>query len=121
MTFHGNAFIKDGFVPADYLPEKGVLTVFYEPNFSEGFSTPDWGGYPCYPTGSAPFVCGDADGDGTVDITDAMLVFYHVAKKDMLSEEILSHCDTNGDNTVDISDAMNIFYFVAKKTPTVRG
>lgn len=50
-----------------------------------------------------------------------MPVFYHVAKKDMLSEEILSHCDTNGDNTVDISDAMNIFYFVAKKTPTVRG
>ena len=25
--------------------------------------------------------CGDADGNKSVDITDAMLVFYHVAKK----------------------------------------
>ena len=72
--------------------------------------------------GSAPVVkdvklClkGDANGSGTVDIEDAMLVFYHVAKKSYLGDEGLAACDTNADGTVDIEDAMTIFYFVAKK------
>ena len=58
---------------------------------------------------------GDANGSGTVDIEDAMLVFYHVAKKSYLGDEGLAACDTNADCTVDIEDAMTIFYFVAKK------
>ena len=58
---------------------------------------------------------GDANGSGTVDIEDAMLVFYHVAKKSYLGDEGLAACDTNADGTVDIEDAMTIFYFVAKK------
>ena len=121
LTFHGNAFISDGFVPSEYLPEKSGLTVYYEPSFSAGFSTPDWGGYPCYPIGGATVVYGDADGDGKVDITDAMLVFYHVAKKAPLPDEALAGCDTNDDENVDIVDAMRIFYFVAKKIPSVKG
>lgn len=120
LTFHGNAFISDGFVPSEYLPEKSGLTVYYEPNFSAGFSTPDWGGYPCYPIGGATVVYGDADGDGKVDITNAMLVFYHVAKKAPLPDEALAVCDTNDDENVDIVDAMRIFYFVAKKIPSVK-
>ena len=66
------------------------------------------------------FVYGDADGSGEVDITDAMLVFYHVAKKELLPEEALVRCNVNDDNDVDIADAMAIFYFVAKKTDSVR-
>ena len=57
---------------------------------------------------------------GEVDITDAMLVFYHVAKKELLPEDALVRCNTNDDNDVDIADAMAIFYFVAKKTDSVR-
>ena len=66
------------------------------------------------------FVYGDADGSGEVDITDAMLVFYHVAKKELLPEDALVRCNVNDDNDVDIADAMAIFYFVAKKTDSVR-
>ena len=76
--------------------------------------------------GSAPVVqdvklClkGDANGSGTVDIEDAMLVFYHVAKKSYLGDEGLAACDTNADGTVDIEDAMTVFYFVAKKIDTI--
>ena len=65
-------------------------------------------------------VYGDANGNGEVDITDAMLVFYHVAKKELLPDEVLVRCDTNDDTFVDITDAMAIFYFVAKKTDSVR-
>ena len=63
---------------------------------------------------------GDANGDGTVDIEDAMLVFYHVAKKSTLSDDRLPICDTNADGEVDIEDAMTIFYFVAKKIDKIR-
>ena len=58
---------------------------------------------------------GDINNDGTVDIVDAMLLFYHVAKKELLSEDELSRGDLDGDGFIDISDAMLLFYFVAKK------
>ena len=82
------------------------------------FETDHFSVYSIEPT--LNIVYGDADGSGEVDITDAMLVFYHVAKKELLPEEALVRCNTNDDNEVDIADAMAIFYFVAKKTDSVR-
>ena len=82
------------------------------------FDTDHFSVYSIEPT--LNIVYGDADGSGEVDITDAMLVFYHVAKKELLPEEALVRCNTNDDNDVDIADAMAIFYFVAKKTDSVR-
>ena len=65
-------------------------------------------------------VYGDANGDGSVDITDAMLVFYHVAKKEMMTDaDQLKRCDVDKNGDVDISDAMRVFYFVAKKIDSV--
>lgn len=58
--------------------------------------------------------CGDADGNKSVDITDAMLVFYHVAKKAELPGDRLPYVEVTGDTSVDISDAMAIFYYVPK-------
>ena len=49
-----------------------------------------------------------------------MLVFYHVAKKELLQDDQLAVCDTNDDGSVDIADAMKIFYFVAKKVSSVK-
>lgn len=60
---------------------------------------------------------GDVNGDGNVDIADAMLVFYHVSEKDKLEE--LDPGDINGDGVVDISDAMALFYYVAGKLTTL--
>ena len=82
------------------------------------FDTDHFSVYSIEPT--LNIVYGDADGSGEVDITDAMLVFYHVAKKELLPEDALVRCNTNDDNDVDIADAMAIFYFVAKKTDSVR-
>ncbi len=66
------------------------------------------------------YLCGDVNSDGAVDITDSMMVLYHVAEKERLPSEKLAFCDTNGDNRVDIVDAMRILYFVANKTDSVR-
>lgn len=112
-------FLDPDWRPSDSFPSANVVTFYYDPDFAEGFSTPDWYGYKCYPISKTP--CGDANGDGKVDITDAMLVFYHVAKKAPLTDNALAVCDTNDDGNVDITDAMRIFYFVAKKSPSVKG
>lgn len=62
---------------------------------------------------------GDVDGSGRVDITDAMLLFYHVAKKEFLAEDRLPYAEVTDDLEVDISDAMAVFYYVAKKSDTL--
>jgi len=45
-----------------------------------------------------------------------MLVFYHVAKKEMMTDaDQLTRCDVDKSGEIDILDAMRIFYYVAKK------
>ncbi len=65
------------------------------------------------------FLKGDATGDGIVNITDAMKVFFHVAKKEFLNDEQIKRCDIDNNNTIDINDAIKIFYYVAHKTETL--
>lgn len=61
---------------------------------------------------------GDIDGNGSTDITDAMLLFYHVAKKEELTPDQQNRAHSNLDWTIDISDAISLFYYVAKKSDT---
>ena len=65
------------------------------------------------------YVLGDVNGDEEVDISDAMKMFYHIAKKEFLSDEQLLACDIDGNGTVDVADVMRVFYFVAKKSPSL--
>lgn len=61
---------------------------------------------------------GDIDGNGSTDITDAMLLFYHVAKKSELTPDQQNRAHSNLDWTTDIGDAISLFYYVAKKSDT---
>lgn len=79
------------------------------------FNTYEFGGY--IGAGDPSGLLGDANNDGQVDIEDAMMVFYHVAKKSLLTDDQASRCDVTKDGNIDIEDAMNIFYYVAKKIP----
>lgn len=81
----------------------------------EFFNTYEFGGY--IGEGKPSGLLGDANNDGQVDIADAMMVFYHVAKKSLLTDDEASRCDVTKDGNIDIEDAMNIFYYVAKKIP----
>ena len=58
-------------------------------------------------------VKGDVNGDGIVDIVDAMLVCYHVARKELISEDILDAADIGSDENVDIADVMLLLFSVA--------
>jgi len=56
---------------------------------------------------------GDANGDGVVDSTDAMLVCQYDAWMIDETEINLSVCDVNGDGIVDSTDAMLICQYDA--------
>lgn len=58
---------------------------------------------------------GDINGDESTDIEDAMILFYHIAGKEKLTDEQVALSDFNGDGSVDIADAMLLFYFIAGK------
>lgn len=58
---------------------------------------------------------GDINGDESTDIEDAMILFYHIAGKEKLTDEQIALSDFNGDGSVDIADAMLLFYFIAGK------
>ena len=62
------------------------------------------------------FNAGDVNGDGDIDISDAMLLFYAVAKKVDLTPDERSRAMSNWDGAIDIEDAMALFYYVAKRT-----
>ena len=64
-------------------------------------------------------ILGDIDGDGYVDIVDAMLLLYYTAAKSELSEEQLNVCDFNSDGSVDIVDTMRLLYYIAGKSDTL--
>lgn len=91
-------------------PENGI--VYYSLG-AKGFTSPMWNGIKCLPVDA---VMGDVDGDGSVDITDAMRLFYDVAKKEPVPAERKVLCNFDLNTDVDISDAMTLFYYVAKKT-----
>jgi len=67
------------------------------------------------------FVYGDANGDGTVNTKDIILVRRHVAAKDPMtglsSVEVSAGADANGDGTVNTKDIILVRRHVAAKDP----
>lgn len=51
---------------------------------------------------------GDANGDGTVDTADALLLMRHLIGTDTVEDENLELCDVNGDGSIDLVDALLI-------------
>ena len=60
------------------------------------------------------FTKGDANGDGTVDIADAVCIVNHVVGKDTPSY-VAAAADANSDGVVDIADAVRIVNLVVGK------
>lgn len=58
----------------------------------------------------APYVLGDADGDGVVDLTDAVAIFEFYMGEDYPGF-VEAAADFDGDGTVDLTDAVLIFEY----------
>ena len=61
-----------------------------------------------------PFVIGDTNLDGRIDIRDVTAIQRHIAELDMFTEEQLAAADTNGDGKVDITDATHLQMYLAE-------
>ncbi len=56
---------------------------------------------------------GDLSGDGKVNITDAVMLYYHVNGKKLLEDT--SGADLTADGKINITDAVRLYYFVNGK------
>ena len=64
------------------------------------------------------YTLGDANGDGSVDIADAVAIVNYVVSKPNTTFNVAA-ADANGDNEVDIADAVHIVNFVVGKIPAL--
>lgn len=58
---------------------------------------------------------GDINGDGGVELLDALQLFYYVNNKTMPDAVALGKMEITGDNTVSLEDALRMFYYVNNK------
>ena len=83
----------------------------YRPEFAEAWA-PDggteWNGWPISPV----FHVGDADLDGTVGVSDALLALRGAMGLVQLSPEQAACADFDGSGTLEMNDALNILRFV---------
>ena len=57
---------------------------------------------------------GDADGDGTITVADALLALRVAAKLVASTDEMVAICDTDGDGQITVADALAILRVAAK-------
>ena len=58
---------------------------------------------------------GDVNGDGKVNVSDAMLVFNHVSGKKSLDADDKTRADVNADSSITVADAMKIYNIILGK------
>lgn len=93
--------------------ECGPLFTIYYVEGTNGWTTPEWNGYTTQPMSTEPSVIGDANGDGTVNTGDAVLVLKAAASMVELTETQAKAADINGDGIVNTGDAVGILKHVA--------
>ncbi len=63
---------------------------------------------------------GDIDGNGKINITDAMRVFQYVSGRNKaFTDKNIAAADINGDGKVNITDAIKIFHYVSGRIKTL--
>jgi len=67
-----------------------------------------WGGVAAQVAGAQTVVCGDADGSGTVTVTDGVQVLRAAAGLASTCSDHASACDVDGNGSVTVSDGVNV-------------
>jgi hypothetical protein len=64
------------------------------------------------PSGSpAPFVRGDGDGNGAIEITDALIALGYLFQG-QVGPACLDRLDSNDDGAIDISDPLHLLFYL---------
>ena len=64
-------------------------------------------------------VWGDADGNGDVEMADALLVLRYVLGLEQLPEAQAAYCDVNGDGVITATDALMIMRYILGLVPAL--
>jgi hypothetical protein len=64
--------------------------------------------------GETPMVCGDANNDGVVNLTDAIYLLNYLFKGGSSPTPYLCVGDANNDDAVNLTDAINILNYLFK-------
>ena len=70
-------------------------------------------------TAGVDFIRGDANGDGTVDESDVVVIVNYIMKKPLETFNF-NAADVNGDGVVDIADVVGIVNIIFDNTPAAR-
>ena len=65
------------------------------------------------PFDPTPAVKGDTDGNGTVDLSDAVRLFCYVNGMVQMTDKQLVNADVNGDGNLTLADASRLFYHIS--------
>ena len=60
------------------------------------------------------FLLGDVDGNGSIDISDATAIQFHLSKATTLDSAAIKRADVDGNGNVDINDVTRIQFYLAK-------
>ncbi|MDY5100649.1 MAG: dockerin type I domain-containing protein [Oscillospiraceae bacterium] len=58
---------------------------------------------------------GDVNGDGVIDVADALAVYKHVRGKQTLKGDAFTAADVTGNGVIDVADALNVYKYVRGK------
>jgi len=112
ITLLADEVMLDNAVLINYIqsmPGKTVNDVEYE-HVVEGYENP-YGEGRIVIVPEELDVCGDADGNGSVDAADALLVMRYVLGIETIADEQLAVCDVNCDGEINMNDALNILRY----------
>lgn len=107
------------------MPSYGMVTLWVDTAHvspTGGLTFYDMVGMPIYPTYSSPgewpiaIVCGDANGDGAVNVGDAVYIVNYVFRGGPAPVPMQAG-DANGDGNVNVGDAVYIINFVFRGGP----
>jgi|GEM_PF-1011232 len=83
----------------------------------DGTEPGDWTGLAsCIATGQPQFICGDANGDGLVNVGDAVFVIGYVFRGGPAPSP-LEAGDANGDGTINVGDAVYLITYIFRGGP----
>ena len=112
VYFEGDAPEAVGYKTSMEWPSFPNITLYYIEGKS-GWTSPTWNGYNTATwDGKELYLPGDINGDGVVDILDAIRLSKYIAKMDV--EINYSAADVNGDGTIDIFDLIRLKKYLAK-------
>lgn len=114
-TADGTAFI----VYPKEMKDGTTYHVYLSSNATRGITTRQKVGTFEYTSGIGTTINGDINGDGSTDISDALMILNHIVGNTTLEGDKFSAADIVKDGTIDINDALKLLNYIVGNINTL--